>query len=379
MTQAYLVTYGAVDVFCILMSIIILRKFTTNVGSEVEIRYFRWMTISFMGFILAEFIWVLGKAGMLPASDTAYDLIKILGTWFMPVMVYSWFCFAENKFKSKFINKRSNRFLAFIPIIILTVFYILSFKAGIIFKISENSVERGPGFNLSGLVNNIYGLAIVIHAIILYIKSDSKTFRNVCIIQIMFILTCTFGGFIDGLFVNTPVLPLTVGLSFIYLFINLQEPQIFSDALTGLNNRRSAEVHFQRTVDDAYEEVPLNFFMMDINNFKKINDTYAHLEGDKALCLVADVLRHMENKYKGFSARWGGDEFLTMILGGTCDSAEEFSGEVNSAIQAKKEELNLKYDLSVAVGHAYTTSKKADIKSVINNADKALYKNKKIQ
>ena len=325
---------------------------------------------------MTEFIWVLGKSGALPPSNTTYDLIKILGTICIPITVFFWFCFAEIKFKSKFITKPIHLILAFLPVALLAIVYLTSFKTGIIYKYLGDAVIRGPGFNLSGLVNNIYGITIIIHAIILYIKTDNKALKETYIIQIIFIIVCTLGGVVDGIFIETPVMPLVMCLAFIYLFINLQEPQIFSDALTGLNNRRSADAYMSKSLEMANEDNPLYLFMLDINGFKSINDTYGHLEGDNALCLVADTIQDISDKYRGFCARWGGDEFVIIASNKEDDFPSTLSNELNNTLKERAKENNLAYDLCLAIGHSKAINTEDKLLVIINKADIALYENK---
>ena len=106
MDLKYSFVYAGVNIFCLIVSLIILRKFTTNVGSEEEIRFFRRMTYSFMGFLVAEIIWALGVSGMITMPPLVYGLIKMFGTYCIPLMVYFWFWFAMVKYKNAKINSK---------------------------------------------------------------------------------------------------------------------------------------------------------------------------------------------------------------------------------------------------------------------------------
>ena len=84
----------------------------------------------------------------------------------------------------------------------------------------------------------------------------------------------------------------------------------YTDVLTGLDNRQSAEKYFDTVDSKASPYVVVQF---DLNNLKKVNDTYGHEEGDKYIELFAKTLRKMfENK--GFVARTGGDEFVFVMI-----------------------------------------------------------------
>ena len=91
MDYKYALVYASVNIFCWIISLIILQKFTTNVGNEQEIRYFRRMIDSFSVFLLTEIIWALSVSEIINLPSKVYGLIKIAGTFFIPLMVYFWF------------------------------------------------------------------------------------------------------------------------------------------------------------------------------------------------------------------------------------------------------------------------------------------------
>ncbi|MCP5205835.1 MAG: GGDEF domain-containing protein [Hahellaceae bacterium] len=93
----------------------------------------------------------------------------------------------------------------------------------------------------------------------------------------------------------------------------LAETYARTDALTGLLNRRG----FQEMVDKLWENLSRNhravsIILLDIDHFKKINDTYGHLQGDQVLIALADCLQKTIRK-GDVSARWGGEEFIMLL------------------------------------------------------------------
>ena len=79
------------------------------------------------------------------------------------------------------------------------------------------------------------------------------------------------------------------------------------DSLTGIPNRRGLDEFLDRVYADSEQ---LTLVMMDIDEFKKFNDTYGHLAGDNALTATAKVLEHNALVTGGFTARYGGEEFI---------------------------------------------------------------------
>jgi len=126
-------------------------------------------------------------------------------------------------------------------------------------------------------------------------------------------------------------------------------------------------------------EVPLSLVMIDIDHFKKINDTHGHLAGDYVLIKTAELLKSMCRK-EDVLARYGGEEFL-MILRNTDEEgaalqAERIRKEIAStSIVSEGNEINITISLGVACIQA--DSECEDYKKFIKEADQSLYQSKK--
>lgn len=93
------------------------------------------------------------------------------------------------------------------------------------------------------------------------------------------------------------------------------ERQAREDALTGLGNRRGMDEELARAFELAVKSgKPLSFALIDIDNFKRINDAYSHAAGDRALAEMARLMRE-ELGALGKLARWGGEEFAVLFEG----------------------------------------------------------------
>jgi diguanylate cyclase (GGDEF)-like protein len=103
---------------------------------------------------------------------------------------------------------------------------------------------------------------------------------------------------------------LTISLLINYLAI--QNEQLFLDHLTGVNNRRSLDIALKRKINGNQRSEVFGLLLIDLDDFKSINDTYGHLEGDHALEATAQILRRCFHHYD-FISRYGGDEFLVIV------------------------------------------------------------------
>ena len=112
------------------------------------------------------------------------------------------------------------------------------------------------------------------------------------------------------------------------------EAQAFADSLTGLANRRSFDGELARSVAWAHDSGgSLALMTVDVDHFKKINDTWGHAVGDQALNAVADALRVVARSDDDVVARLGGDEFA-VLLRTDLPGARHAAGEVRTALGA---------------------------------------------
>ena len=146
------------------------------------------------------------------------------------------------------------------------------------------------------------------------------------------------------------------------------------DALTGLYNRKYAEELIRKAIEN---ETPGMLFMIDLDNFKAINDNKGHTEGDKVIRLFADILRqHARND--DIVCRLGGDEFILFLVGvNDRKIAAERAKSILSALTNRLTEMGYSNSCSVSIGIAICPQDGRDFMTLYNNADKALYLVKK--
>ena len=104
-----------------------------------------------------------------------------------------------------------------------------------------------------------------------------------------------------------------IELSYFLVIPNESEYQAFTDPLTSLPNRRSFEWEAEKIIDRAlrYERI-FSVAMLDLNGFKRINDSYGHATGDDSLRIITHCMKNSIRK-TDFLARYGGDEFFAVL------------------------------------------------------------------
>jgi diguanylate cyclase (GGDEF)-like protein len=152
------------------------------------------------------------------------------------------------------------------------------------------------------------------------------------------------------------------------------------DSLTGLPNRRALYDRARAELNRAQrEKKSIGLIMMDIDDFKPINDQFGHAAGDEALRLVAEVLQKSKRDYD-FTGRWGGDEFLAILPGTSILQA----GLVAERIRASIDKVRLEADgagavvlrTSLGVACASPAFHPVELDELLQQADSALYRAK---
>jgi diguanylate cyclase (GGDEF)-like protein len=146
------------------------------------------------------------------------------------------------------------------------------------------------------------------------------------------------------------------------------------DSLTKLSNRRK----FDEMFGELYKKgsAKLTLMLIDIDDFKKVNDDFGHLVGDQTLIRVADILRRKLGP-EDVITRWGGEEFAVLIEGETLKSVAETAQKIREAVEEDMmlgEILGRPLTVSIGVGEL-TTLESQD--GLIHKVDEALYKAKR--
>ncbi|MGA2192475.1 MAG: diguanylate cyclase [Nitrospirota bacterium] len=147
-----------------------------------------------------------------------------------------------------------------------------------------------------------------------------------------------------------------------------------TDGLTGLINHR----HFQEKADEEFERckrlpVPLAVMLMDIDHFKRINDTYGHPVGDAVLKKVSKILRETVRAVD-IAARYGGEEFIALLLNTDLSGAGQMAERIRTSIGKSRFLLNGEnIPVTISIGYAVYPQDAADKKDLIEKADQALY------
>lgn len=372
-----LLLYIEVNLLCALVLLLIVIK--TVKGNEA-----RDTQIWFVGVLCAgifssslDIVWMFVTSGALDMGRFGRFLVNATYYFLATIGSFCWFVYSERVQRSRFASTRRGLLISAIPLMISLALIVASASTGWVLLIDETGAyERGDWYYVQFAIVYGYGMVTAVHALVNAFKKDNFAHRSQY-------LTLTYFAIFPLLFISLqaalPGVPLTcVGITFslLWVYLNMQEQNISLDPLTQLNNRTHLAKYVSQKMRHRDAERTLCLFIVDVDHFKQINDTYGHVEGDRALQRVADALRHCSANRQAFIARYGGDEFVIVReAAGGCD-ARQVSERLNAELARLGEEAHASYEMRVSVGGAPYGSGICTLQDFIRAADKELYQAK---
>ncbi|GAB1645639.1 diguanylate cyclase [Krasilnikovia sp. MM14-A1259] len=154
--------------------------------------------------------------------------------------------------------------------------------------------------------------------------------------------------------------------------------QALRDALTGLRNRRFVDEHLPPLLNRAAADgSPVTIALLDLDHFKRINDTLSHETGDQVLTTVAGLLDSVETGPDGFAARLGGEEFLLVVRGTDPGSAvARLEGLRHRIADHPWQPITGELPVTISIGVSAATPDSTQ-RTLLSQADEALYRAKR--
>ncbi len=154
--------------------------------------------------------------------------------------------------------------------------------------------------------------------------------------------------------------------------------QASSDALTKLLNRRSFDSILRRFWENHLKkDVAFCMALLDLDFFKKVNDTYGHLAGDEVLRTIADILNSNQRSGIDFAFRYGGEEFAILSSATTLKEMELYITRLLKIIRNTSVEIGDRQEITVTISAGICSSDLSDsYEKLIEQTDESLYKAK---
>lgn len=375
--NSYAFFYIEANFICIVFLLILLIRTLRGVDLQLKQIIFARTLFFYVIYCLIDIVWILFECGIFKGYKVhfVFNLISyVIGS----VSTFYWFIYSETVEGNKYVFSRKNRIKIAIPI---EIFMVLSIAfIFIIGFIKIPALKKGFYFYyylITSFTPLLYAIPALICSISRALKKENSDKKNLYIIMGFYPVVIFIGCFFQIRFLHIPIVCFVVSLALLCVYLSSLSELVSVDALTKLNNRNEFNNFVKRSVRNGDSKKWV--FFIDVDKFKSINDNYGHLEGDKALILVAEALKisckNAPNKY--FLARYGGDEFIIVANPEDVYDSDEFKTIVSSNLNEYCYKANLKYNLSVSIGASLVDFNKDSIENCLKQADKRLYIEKK--
>jgi diguanylate cyclase (GGDEF)-like protein len=211
------------------------------------------------------------------------------------------------------------------------------------------------------------------------------------IVSMLVLIPSSFAWFIcstyilGSLFENWSRMVLFIIFEFVYFIVGLRIGKAFDkamyysekDNLTGAYNRRYTRMVFPKILKKIEKKKEyLGIIVIDVDNFKAINDVNGHVMGDKVLVTIASTLKKTIRP-SDIIARWGGDEFILLISGIDKSKLHSFLTRLSDEIENLNYLKEIRGHVSASIGIAIYPSDAETLDNLIAKADRNMYENKK--
>lgn len=367
------VYYTEINIFCI--AVLMILHFHGLLGVQKETRRLLSFAVSWAIInIIADMLANLLEEHVFVLSPFWYIVIKSVYFLSAGMMCWRWYTYVCALCNVSFLNKRYALTMTGIAVLIQNILLVINIIKGILFSMSENMVyTRGPLFIILYGIDLLYIIASEVTCLYCRNKPDNAENKDRIRIAIYFPVLPAIAAIVQYFHPWLPVLCVAITFDLVILFLVETEDQVSQDPLTKLNNRREFLNAVLKKMDN--HTYPLYMAMIDVDWFKRINDMYGHIEGDKAIQRVAESLKEACSimHKRAVICRFGGDEFAILFETKDPEEMDQVFVKTDILLKQKKEEDKAPYDISLSIGISAYTGKGQSVRALVNEADKKLY------
>ena len=373
--------YNEINAFCVFIIILMAAKSELVVGKNAH-SYYLGSLINIISCIVMDSIWFMVEKGYWNISvEYKYVIYSIYFVSFTVFGYGAYLCvdYLGNAHANSRVEAHYIAF-GFIPMhIALTV---LNYYFGFLFRVDAvDGYSRGPLFIMQYVFLLAYTFIAWGRIIGCMTKGETEMEKEKYIAILCFPLLPMIALAVQMYRPELPLISISITAAALILYFDLAQNVISLDPMTGLNNKKQFKAVLRRKMAESDKNTDLYVLMIDIDKFKQINDTYGHIEGDKAIIRTASALRtaSVGTTRRTTLSRFGGDEFVVLLeyekdkRDEAQDEIRQFSSKVKQSILSQGINACVPYDMHVSIGVAMFNETMKNADDVICAADSDLY------
>lgn len=298
------------------------------------------------------------------------------GAYYMTTVfiVLYWLLYLQYHVKGESASNRK-LLIFYTPFILMTFVSILLSSLGIkamYTVVSGHSLEKHIMYYAVLLTEYVIMLSSILYVV--WHKKDLTTSEFLTFIAYQ--LPPTIGIFLNEVLPNVDLVWPSMTISLLMVYTNIQSKMTNTDPLTGVFNRREYEKQVGYLSLMKHRKKSVSALMIDIDDFKKINDENSHQMGDIALVEVGQILQRSVRK-NDFIARIGGDEFCVIIESDQETVLHEVINRINRQLERYNKNLDKLQKIHLSIGYGiYDSAYHHSFKGFFDRLDKQMYEDK---
>jgi diguanylate cyclase (GGDEF)-like protein len=371
------VFYAEVNVACICFLMLLLFSIKSLPTPQMRFTLFQKLVFWHILYFLNDSVWALVNDGIFVKNTISVLAVNYLNAIIAAVLFYSCFIYAEMSSRPDMTKPQIQKLQSIlrIPIVVEAVVLFVFFVLDPEFWLDENLEPRDLYYFVLVFLPCVYMVTVTIRGLIRGFarrnRHDLTTYLIVASYTPGAILAAGTQIFFS---MTTPIFCFWCTFVILFVYLHSQNQLVSTDPLTMLNNRNRLEKYLyqQRDAKSAY------VIMLDVDHFKKINDRYGHVEGDRALVLVSQALKRAceRLRFSLFLCRYGGDEFLMIAQ---TKAPDEVLSVIRDSLQDEclRRGGELPYRVEASMGYASWDGHIENFKKSVMDADKKMYEAKR--
>ncbi len=238
---------------------------------------------------------------------------------------------------------------------------------GVLFSVSADNVyRRGPLVSVVYVILMLYFIVSIVT--VMRFRRNGSRLRFFPVYQ--FVVPCVVGVLMQWLHYGIAIGWTCVALAFMFVQMQSHSEDLLVDALSGLFNRRYLDGVLRQA--EKKLRAPMGGILLDINDFKQINDVYGHAVGDRAICAMGQVLSDAIGE-DAVAIRYAGDEFIVLLWNADRKRLERLMERISRGIAGFNKATEEPYRLSAAQGWGMLNPG-GSVEAFFNQMDSNMYK-----
>jgi len=350
----------------LLMGIIVFVIHQKQSLKSYQTRLFLWLCYSTMLLLILDLLpWYAEGNGynVVYLSNFAFILMETV-----PLIIW---LFYQDSFISDSTLSPGKIIFYLSPFWLTLILLLVNIPTGWIFIVDEGfHYQRGP---LIGIIFLMFAL-VIIYPMFLGLSKRKQIGDRMFVTIVMFGLFPILGSVAQWFMFGASIVWGAVSLSVLFTYLYLETQREIRDYLTGLMNRQQIDERIQSRIYMSRKKGPFALLMVDLDDFKAINDQYGHKEGDHALIKVASILnRSVRSSDK--VARYGGDEFIILLEETEERGVRQIIERIHDSLDLYNQHSKQPYFISLSCGYTlFKENEDISFTELLHRADISMYK-----